>query len=116
MSLNLRKRQNKDGTDSLVIDIYHACKRSYEFLKHLQLLTGSSPVDRQTRKENLDLAKKIILARAQELSSSDYNLVNDHSKKVIVIDWMNEYVKNYMSKDIRVIDSPLICFFSHFGQ
>jgi hypothetical protein len=61
-----------DGTTSLILDIYKNGKRSYEFLKNLQLPAGNSPFDRQTKKENLELAKKIAVARAHQLHATEY--------------------------------------------
>ncbi len=113
MSVKLRKRANKDGSTSLVLDIYHEGKRSYEFLSQLKLPAGSSPVDRQAKKENLELAKKIAIARAQELQANDYNVATDHAKNVIVIQWMNAYAKSYAKADVRVITS-VINNFSRF--
>ena len=75
MSVKLRKRENLDGTTTLVLDIYKGPgQRKVEFLKHLQLPAGNSIIDRQKRKENRALAQQICIERAQELSASDYDL------------------------------------------
>jgi integrase len=95
------------------LDIYHAGKRSYEFLSQLKLPAGNSPADRQAKKENTELAKKIALARAQELQANDYNVATDQAKKVLVLDWMKNYAASYAKAGIRVIKS-VIGNFSRF--
>jgi hypothetical protein len=70
----LRKRKNSDGTSSLFLDIWHNGKRKYEFLKHLKLSNRSNPADRQTDKENTELAKKIAIKKAQEYSANDFDV------------------------------------------
>jgi len=72
MSVALRKRKNNDGTTSLLLAIYHYGTRRYKFLKGLKLSKPSNLADRQKNKENLELAEKIAIKHAQELSASDY--------------------------------------------
>ena len=80
MSVNLRKRKNKDGSTSLMLDIYHNGERSYEFLKHLKLTRATGIIDRQRNRENLELAQKIAIKRAHELSANDYSISTDIGK------------------------------------
>jgi integrase/recombinase XerD len=110
MSVILRERKNKDskGKDksiTFVLDIYKNGIRSYEFLNNLKSLSGGSAADKQSLKENRALAKKIAIARAQQLEASDYDVATEQSKKVIVIDWMKDYQKKYKKADIRVINA-----------
>jgi hypothetical protein len=74
MSVTLRKRKNSDGTISLILDIYHNGVRKYEFLKELKLAKPSSLKDREKNKQNLELAEKIVVKKAQELSAADYDI------------------------------------------
>jgi len=101
MSVTLRKRKNKDGSTSLVLDIYYGGKRNYEFLNELKLSPSNALPDRQKNKENLDLAKRIQAKRAQELSANDYNIQTEHAKKVNLLAWMNSYIEGYSKKDLR---------------
>jgi hypothetical protein len=57
MSVKLRKRENADGTTTLLLDIYHNGQRRYEFLKHLRLVKPANPADRAANKENEAQAK-----------------------------------------------------------
>ncbi|GAC1423971.1 MAG: hypothetical protein NVS9B7_27120 [Flavisolibacter sp.] len=88
MSVILRKRKNTDGTTTLLLDIYHNGERKYEFLKELKLAKASGLKDRQNNKENLELAEKIALKRAHELSASDYDMVTDIGKNTVISEWM----------------------------
>lgn len=99
MSVKLRKRKNRDGTTSLLLDIYHKGERKIEFLSHLKLAAGSSPSERLKNRENLQLAEKIAIARAHELTSNDYDVSFDLGKKTMVIEWMQSYIDSYKKND-----------------
>ncbi|MBS1584506.1 MAG: site-specific integrase [Bacteroidetes bacterium] len=106
MSVKLRKRKNSDSTTTLYLDIYHNGKRYYEFLKHLKLiLKPSSPVDRQKNKENIEIAESIRNRRAQELESSDFQIVNKFKGRVDFLEYFQTFIDNYKKKDKRVIVS-----------
>lgn len=108
MSVTLRKRSNKDGTTTLLLDIYHNGSRRSEFLKDLKLVTKpANPADRQKNKEHLELAKKIAIKRAHELSATDYGMVTDVGKKTIVAEWLQVYVDQYKKKDKRNMQGAL---------
>ncbi len=113
MSVKLRKRNNADGSTSLLLDIYHNGKRYYEFLKELKLIKPANLIDRQHNKENLQQAQDIAVKRAQELSANDYGMITDIGRKTIVADWMQNYVSKYFKKDKRNMQGSLNRF-SHF--
>lgn len=50
MSVTLRKPKNSDGSTSLLLDVYHNGKRTYEFLKDLKLRKPANPTDRQSNR------------------------------------------------------------------
>ena len=110
MSVKLKKRENLDGTTSLILVINKNGKRTYEFLKNLKLPAGNSLIERQAKKENLELAKKIVIAKAHQLDAFDYDVATEQSKKIIVLDWMKAYAKTYKKADIRVIDAVVAKF------
>jgi integrase len=101
MSVTLRKRLSAGGNTSFRLDIIHGGNRWYEPLKDIRLVKGTSPVDRQANKENLDLAKRIAIKRAQELASDEYSMQTDAGKKTNVLAWMQHYVDGYTLKDKR---------------
>jgi integrase len=107
MSCFLRKRPNKDGTTSLRLEIYYNGKRTYETLKHLKLAKPSNPLDREHNKVLLRQAESIRVARAAELDANNYNLTSNGGKKVIVIDWIQNYIDNYSKSDKRNIQGAL---------
>jgi len=102
MSVKLRKRKNADNTTSLILDIYHNGKRSYEFLKDLKLKTKpASPADRKKNKENLELAENIRNKRAQELVSLGYDVLASFKSNADFIEYFDAYIKKYTKKDKR---------------
>jgi integrase/recombinase XerD len=107
MSVKLRKRKNKDGSITLLLDIYHNGERHYEFLKELRLSKPTSPIDRLRNKENMDLAERIAIKKAHELAANDYEITTDLGKKTIVCDWMHNYVESYKKKDKRNMQGAL---------
>lgn len=107
MSVILRKRKNANGTTTLMLDIYHDGKRVYERLAHLQLPKASNQLDRENNKELLQKAEAILLARAVELESNNYNMDSDAGKKTVITLWMQSYVDTYTKKDKRIIQNVL---------
>src|SRR5450432_2268233 len=101
MSVILRKRKNSDGSISLLLDIYLKGVRKYEFLKDLKLSKAANPTDRKTNKENLEMANKIAVKRAQELSANDYSMVTDTGMKTVIVEWMESFIDTYKKKDKR---------------
>ncbi|MFN4247381.1 MAG: tyrosine-type recombinase/integrase [Flavipsychrobacter sp.] len=101
MSVNLRKRKNKDGTTSLILDIYHNGNRHFEFLKELKLIKASNPLDRIRNSENLALAKKIVVKKAQELESNNYQVISSNKDKVDFVRYLESYIDNYKKNDVR---------------
>lgn len=116
MSVTLRKKKNPSGTTSLYLDIYHNGKRDYEFLKELSLKRASSPIDREANAKNLELAKKIAIKRAQELSANDYNMSADAGKGTIVAVWMQAYIDKYKKKDKRNLQGALNRFIAFLKE
>ena len=101
MSVTLRKRKNKDGTTSLLLDIYYNGNRHTEFLKELKLTKASNPLDREKNSDNLNLAKKIAIKRAQELESNNYQVISSNKDKVDFLPYLDSYTANYKKNDLR---------------
>jgi integrase/recombinase XerD len=111
MSVHLRKKENADNTVSLYLDIYHSGKRSYEFLKGLKILKPArTAFDRQTNKQNLQLAEQIRVKRSQELEANDYNVTPNFKSKVDFISYFENFANKYPKKDKRVILAALYKF------
>jgi integrase/recombinase XerD len=104
MSVTLRKRKNADGSTSLRLDIYNEGLHKIETLKHLKLSKGNTIEERIRNKENLKLAEEICHQRRIELEANNYNIETDNGNRTIVLDWMDNYIKNYDKTDIRNIE------------
>ncbi|MCO5285999.1 MAG: site-specific integrase [Chitinophagaceae bacterium] len=107
MSVKIRQRKNKNGSTSLVLDIYHNGQRKFEFLKELTLQKGTSPAIKQRNKENLALAERIATKKAHELAAGDFDIVTDTGKKTEVTKWMQAYVDKYDKGDKRNMQGAL---------
>jgi integrase/recombinase XerD len=107
MSVLLRKRKNADGSTSLRLDIYNNGQRTIETLKHLKLVKGSSVMDRETNKQNLQQAESIRVTRAAELEANSYSMISDAGKKTIITVWMQSFVNSYPKKDKRNMQGAL---------
>ncbi|ANI89397.1 hypothetical protein A9P82_08880 [Arachidicoccus ginsenosidimutans] len=116
MSVTLRKRKNADGSQSLLLDIYHNGKRRYEFLKHLKLDKGTTLTERQRNKDKLETAKKIAAHRANELESHNYKVIVDAGRKADVIQWMQAFVDKYQLKDKRNVQGVLNRFITFLNE
>jgi len=103
MSVILRKRNNADGTTSLLLDIYHNGQRRYEFLKNLKLDKPTTLLIREQNKERLRQAEAIKVARAAELEAGNYHVTSDLGKKTDVVVWMESYIMSYDKKDKRIL-------------
>lgn len=101
MSVTIRKRKNTDETITLRLDIYHNGQRWYETLKDLRLEKPSTPLARSNNRQMLLQAEAIRVARAAELQANDYGMVSDKGKKVVVVQWLEDYAASYTKKDYR---------------
>jgi site-specific recombinase XerD len=101
MSVTLRKKQNSGGSTSLYLDVYYNGKRHKEYLKECKQVKPANPMDRQTNKAKMDLAKSIAAKRADELISSNYNIVAEHKSKVDFVQYFEHYISRYQKKDKR---------------
>lgn len=107
MSINLRKRKNSDGSFTLLLDIYHNGKRSYEFLKELKLCKPASPIDRKENKERLELAERIRNKREQQLQGDEYDVTPAFRKGIDFVQFFEDYESKYTKKDKRTMVASL---------
>lgn len=109
----LKQKTLSDGTISLFLDYYlgrmidyetgeSKVKRKREFLKLTLLSTPRTPLERQTNRETLELAKKIRDEREQELKEGKlgYRL---KAKEVNFFDFIQSYYDEYTKGDKRMI-------------
>jgi len=106
MGVILRKRKNKNGSTTLMLDINHNGRRHYERLE-IKLDKATTPTIRQENKERLELAKKIRLEREKELDADTFGVDTGAAKKIMVVDWMQTYIDNYQLADKRSLQGVL---------
>jgi integrase/recombinase XerD len=104
MTVTLRKRENKDSTTTLYLDIYHNGKRRFEFLKHCKQIKPTNPSDRVANKQKLQLANQIRDKRSIELQANEEGIVANHNNKVELKAYFENYIANYTKKDKRNIE------------
>lgn len=102
MGVTLRERVLAKGEKSVYLDIYHKGNRHYEFLFKI------GPKD--NKKEKKAIAETIRSERELELLSQGSQYVPESKKKLRLIDYFNEYLKNYEKADIKVIRGTIIKF------
>ncbi|MDD2330890.1 MAG: tyrosine-type recombinase/integrase [Bacteroidales bacterium] len=118
----LIKKELKNGTYSLYLEYYWGYSKSYddendteiirkdrrkEALQLYLLKNPRTPIERQTNKETLELAKKIRFEREQQLKDTKTGYRLNTSKKVNIIDCMDAYYADYTKKDIRMVKGAI---------
>jgi len=108
MSVTLRTRENKDGTTSFRLDIYHNKRRWPETIPHIKLTTNpKNKKEREQNKANFELAEQCARERERQLTANDYSVQTDLGKKVIVVVWMQAYIDKYQNADKRSLQAAL---------
>lgn len=107
MSAIIRKRNNKDGTTSIVLETYVGGVRRYKFLKECKLVKPLSPKDRLDNKEKLKLAEKIKTTIQLQIQSEEYDIEQTSKSKVDFVEYFNSFLESYNKKDKRVM---IACF------
>ena len=110
MSVTLRKRKNSDGSTTLLLDIYHNGERKYEFLKDLKLKKAANHLDRLANKTNQELAQKIAIKRAQELSANDYSMITETGKNTMIVEWMGKKAEVFILPAIILLEGKATTF------
>lgn len=75
MSVKLRSKKLKDGSESLYLDIYHRGKRSYDFIG-LKIKKN-----KQNRRQIKELAEKIRSKKELEIHANAYGIPNNYNGK-----------------------------------
>ena len=104
MSVTLRKRENKDFTTSLYLDIYYEGRRFKEYLKECKQVKISNPKDRIENKNRMELAKNICSKRSLELQANDEGMIAAHKSKVELKAYFQNYIDTYAKKDKRNVE------------
>jgi len=103
MPVYLRKRKNSDGSTSLLLDVWHNSKRSYEFLKECKLSNSKNPIARQEDKKKIALAEQIRNKRALQLQSGEYDILPSFRQDIDFLAYFQAYLDKYKKKDARLL-------------
>lgn len=111
MSINLRRKEYKNGKTAFYLDIYHNGKRSYEFIREVYLITKpKSSQDRENNKLADETAKGILAKRQLQIANEEYNFEDKTRKKASFIKYFQHYTETYNKKDFRKSISALKSF------
>lgn len=92
MNVVLRKKELKDGRQSLYLDVYHNGNRTYEFLK-LYILPEKSYENRLKNKEIMELADRIRSKRLLEMQHLKFGFTPDFKARLNFVEYFEDQVK-----------------------
>lgn len=81
--------------------------RKKESLNLYLIATPRTPIERQTNKETLELAKEIRAEREQELKKDKTGKRLFNTKSINFLDYFQTYIDNYTKKDVRMMEIAL---------
>jgi integrase len=96
MKVTLRRKQLKDGRQSLYLDYYHKGKRRYEYLRIY--LTG----DKQSDKEKLQLAQAIRSKRELEAVSGEFGFDAKFKQETNLYEFLERFAETTKPKRIGI--------------
>jgi len=99
----LRERELSSGNITLYLDIYRDGKRTYEYLRLYINPKARTPLERQQKKETYELAENIRTQRESDLNHKAHGQISPAKKKVSYLDFVENYLKEYQKKDIRML-------------
>ncbi|MCR8667409.1 site-specific integrase [Aestuariibaculum sp. M13] len=103
MSVKLRERKLAKGAVKYYLDIYVNGERSYEFLD-----VRIEPNDTKSAKaEKKDIANLMRSNRELELLTKNTNYLPKHLKNLNFFDFAEDYVEDYLKKDVRMVSAAL---------
>jgi integrase len=99
----LREKELSTGNKSLYLDIYRDGQRSYEFLKLYINIKARTPLEKEQNKESYALAQNIRTQRESDLNHKTHGQISPAKKKVSYVDFVENYLREYQKKDIRML-------------
>lgn len=104
MKVHLRKRQHsKTGSISLFLEIYKGTTttpdgkvknlRDYEYLNLYLINNPKTPIEKQSNKDNLNLAESIKAKRELEIKNGLYGFTNDFKQNTNFFDFFKEQME-----------------------
>lgn len=115
----LQQKELSDGRYSLYLEYYLGRKqwvdeetgetkvkhdRKKESLNLYLITNPRTPLERQSNKQTLDLAKEIRAEREQELKADRTGKRIKANNRINFLDYFQAYIDNYTKKDVRMIE------------
>lgn len=100
-TVKLRRRELKNGNQSLYLDIYTGGKREYEFLG-IYLVPEKTRADKTANKEKLAFAEAVAAKRIVELREGKFGFRNRKNEKLLFADFYNELLKDKKGPEANV--------------
>jgi len=115
-NVTLREKLLANKNISLYLDIYRDGKRSYEFLKLYINSNPRTPLERESNKQNRELAEIIRTKRESELNHSAFGEIAPENKKIRFTDYSQSYTNQYTKKDVRMITGAIQRFKDYYAE
>lgn len=101
--VRLREKKLANGNLSLYLDYYQNGERQYEFLKLYISAKPKNSEEKQTNKENLELAQRIKAKRTEEFLTGTFDLQAKALSNTNFLKFYQAYIDTYTKKDIRIL-------------
>ncbi len=107
MAIKLRKKPLANGKLSLYLDSWDGEQRQYEFLKLYLYPRPKDALEKEHNKDTLKMAENIRAKRELMVASDEYGFMPAFKKKVNFYEYLQQFIKGYTKKDIRMFGSML---------
>jgi len=115
-NVTLREKLLANDNISLYLDIYRDGKRSYEFLKLYINSKARTPLERESNRQNKELAEITRTKRESELNHSAFGEIAPENKKILFTNYSQSYTNLYTKKDIRMITGSIQRFKDYYAE
>ncbi|MGC4100381.1 tyrosine-type recombinase/integrase [Ferruginibacter sp.] len=117
MAITKRYRNGKNGYVTPYLDYHYEGKRWTETLTHLKYKAGQNLtlVEKHDAKEKKQLLQRIVKEKELKLLMGDYEIIQKTTNKEDFIAYLENYIKNYPSKNDARIYTSMYNWFKRFA-